>query len=66
MLCSNVLNALRRTELNFGNENATFCSSASSFHWFNTTESLALTQIIVLYEVKNLSLENFFQTFCFS
>ncbi|XP_044766431.1 protein halfway [Coccinella septempunctata] len=51
ILCSSVLDALKRAELFFSNGKQTYCSSSKTFHWFNTTEHLPLIQIIGLHEL---------------
>ncbi|XP_045464504.1 protein halfway isoform X2 [Harmonia axyridis] len=51
ILCSSVLDALKRAELFFNNYNETNCSSSKTFHWFNSTEHLPLIRIIGLHEL---------------
>ncbi|RZC36656.1 halfway [Asbolus verrucosus] len=52
MLCTNLFDALKRTELHFSNIQNTFCLAARTFHWFNTTEFLPLSQVIGIHEIR--------------
>ncbi|XP_967806.3 protein halfway isoform X2 [Tribolium castaneum] len=52
MLCSNLFDALKRTELHFSNINNSFCLFARTFHWFNTTETVPLTQVIGTHKLR--------------
>ncbi|KAJ8972778.1 hypothetical protein NQ317_011630 [Molorchus minor] len=59
MLCSSLMDTLKRTEINFDNDNSTFClSSPTNFQWFKTIDRLPLSQVIGLYELEENCLEN--------
>lgn len=56
MQCDNVLDLLKslknvKYKLNFVKHNETFCTSPHSFHWFNSTEILALSQVEIFNKV---------------
>lgn len=53
MLCTSVAEAIKRQELNFNNRNETYCLSSKTFHWFNSTEQVPLTQVETINEVNN-------------
>ncbi|KAJ3629863.1 hypothetical protein MTP99_014228 [Tenebrio molitor] len=52
MLCLNLFDALQRTELHFSNINNSFCFFPKTFHWFNSTEFVPLTQVIGIHELR--------------
>ncbi|KAJ8931229.1 hypothetical protein NQ314_015890 [Rhamnusium bicolor] len=58
MLCSSLMDTLKRTEINFNNDNATFCLSSKTFQWFNSTERLPLSQVIGLLELEENCIKN--------
>jgi len=39
-------------KLVFINSNQTFCASSLSFHWFNSTEKVTLSQVKIIDQVK--------------
>lgn len=39
-------------KLVFLNSNQTFCASSLSFHWFNSTEKVTLSQVKIISQVK--------------
>lgn len=45
MHCSSVVNVVERGEITFKNKNDTYCLSSKTFHWFNSTEKIALIQV---------------------
>ncbi|KAK4872493.1 hypothetical protein RN001_014522 [Aquatica leii] len=52
LLCSHLVDALKRTELHFNSENETFCLSSNTFHWFNSTELVPLKQVVSVHELR--------------
>ncbi|KAF5279963.1 hypothetical protein FQA39_LY18184 [Lamprigera yunnana] len=52
LLCSHLVDALKRTELHFKNENKTFCLSSNIFNWFNSTELLPLKELVNVQEFR--------------
>lgn len=52
LLCSHLVDALKRTELHFNNENDTFCMSSNTFFWFNSTELVPLNQVVSVHMLR--------------
>lgn len=55
--CSSLLELMERSrnakyKLYFKKYNETFCMSSLSFHWFNSTEKVALNQVEIINKVK--------------
>lgn len=52
MTCVSLLGALKNTDINFNNDNKTFCiSSTINFNWFNSTAVVPLPQLIGIHKV---------------
>lgn len=56
MHCDDVLDLLKslknvKYKLNFAKHNVTLCTSPLSYHWFNSSEILALSQIEIINKV---------------
>ncbi|KAJ8952012.1 hypothetical protein NQ318_023452 [Aromia moschata] len=59
MLCSSLMDTLKRTEIRFNNENFTFClSSSKNFQWFKSIDRLPLSQVITLFELEENCIDN--------
>ncbi|XP_023311646.1 protein halfway [Anoplophora glabripennis] len=58
MLCTSLLDTLKKREVNVSNEDVTFCLSSKTFHWFNSTEKLPISQVQGLLEIEENCIEN--------
>lgn len=55
--CESILDLMKKSgnskyKLNFVKHNETFCMSSLSFHWFNSTEKVALSEVEGIKKVK--------------
>lgn len=56
MQCDSLLELMENSrkakyKINFVKYNETFCMSSLSFHWFNSTEKVALSQVEIINKV---------------
>lgn len=54
MLCSSIGDTIRREHIYFENENSTVCLESTTFHWFNSTDQVAISQVKFFYEVNKI------------
>ncbi|KAJ8922179.1 hypothetical protein NQ315_004114 [Exocentrus adspersus] len=58
LLCTNLLDTLKISKINISNENSTSCSSSKTFHWFNETAKISLSQVQGLLELEKNCTKN--------
>lgn len=56
ILCSSVQYIMSKDDIFFENENSSVCLSSTTFHWFNSTEQVPISQVKLLQEVSDSQL----------
>ncbi|XP_025836803.1 protein halfway [Agrilus planipennis] len=52
LLCTNLYDTFKKTDIRFNNKNNTFCLSSRTFHWFNSTEQVPFNQVETIHKVR--------------